>query len=50
MPLADKFKEQREKEDIEFGDIQIQELFETGTRTILTAITSEKAFEPQYDN
>lgn len=48
--LADKFKEKREKEEIELSDFQVQELFETGTRTILTAITSEKAFEPQYDD
>jgi hypothetical protein len=47
--LADKFREQREKEDIEFPDNQVQELFETGSRTILTAITSEKAFETQND-
>ena len=47
--LADKFWEQREKENFEFADNQVQELFEAGTHTILQAITSEKAIESQYD-
>lgn len=48
--LADKFWEQREKENFELAGNHIQEIFEAGTRTILTAITSEKALESQYDN
>jgi hypothetical protein len=47
--LADKFWEQREKENFELADNHVQELFEAGTRTILTAITSEKSLESQND-